>query len=152
MPLLHLCASYDTLWGDLYLYNKMKLETLPNQMVQDALGSISGWKDYPEDFRGFPQSPQINGHNRFLQHPSDLSNGKDIQTRVDINGTKKKLPPRSRWELHSSGLLCSVWCYLPTFRDNISVTSSKVRNPWILTLEGTIDKRCVIARRNAVLI
>ena len=99
MPLLHLCASYDTLWGDLYLYNKMKLETLPNQMVQmvtlligiqDALGSISGWKDYPEDFRGFPQSPQINGHNRFLPHPLDLSNGKDMQTRVDINGTKKR--------------------------------------------------------------
>jgi len=53
--LLPLCASYDTLWGDLYLYNKTKLETLPNKMVQmatllicnqDALGSISGWNDW----------------------------------------------------------------------------------------------------------
>lgn len=73
----------------------MKLETLPNKMVematlliciQDALDSISGSNDYPEDFRGFPQSLQMNGHNRFLPHPLELSEGKDIQTRVDING------------------------------------------------------------------
>jgi hypothetical protein len=90
---------------DLYLYNKMKLETLPNKMVkivtlltciQDALGSISGWNDYPEDFRGFPQSPQMNGHNRFLPHPLDLSNGKDIQTRVDINCTRERERERER--------------------------------------------------------
>ena len=43
---------------------------------------------------------------------------------------------------------CSV-DYLPTFRDNLLVPSSRVKNPWILTLEGTIAKRCVIARRNA---
>jgi hypothetical protein len=30
------------------------------------------------------------GHNRFLPHPLELSKGKDIQTRVDINGIKKK--------------------------------------------------------------
>ena len=67
----------------------MKLETLPNKMVQiatlmiciqDALGSISGWNDYPEDFRRFPQSLQMNGHNRFLPHPLELSKGKDIDT------------------------------------------------------------------------
>jgi len=42
--------------------------------------------------------------------------------------------------------------YLPTFRDDLSVLSSRVKNPWILTLEGTTTKRCVIAQRNAVLI
>jgi hypothetical protein len=46
---------------------------------------------------------------------------------------------------------CSV-NYLPTFRDNLPVLSSRVKNPWILTLEGAIAKRCVIVRRNAVLI
>jgi len=102
MPPLPLCASYDTLRGDLYLYlyNKMTLETLPNKMVQmatlliciqDALSSISGWNDYPEEFRGFPQSLQMNeGHNRFLPHPSESSKGTDIQTRVDIKGLCKK--------------------------------------------------------------
>ena len=80
MPLLLLYASYDTLCGDLYLYlyNEMKLETLPNKMVhmatlliciQDAFGSINGWNVYPEDFRGFPQSLQTNRHIRFLPHP-----------------------------------------------------------------------------------
>ena len=38
-----------------------------------------------------------------------------------------KLPPRSRLELLSSGLLgCCSGHYLPTFRDNISVPSSRV--------------------------
>jgi hypothetical protein len=97
MSLLLLYASHDTLWGDLYLYlyNKMKLETLPNKMVQiatllvsiqDALRSINSWNDYPEDFRGFPQSLQTNRHNRFLPHPLELSKGTDTETRVDING------------------------------------------------------------------
>jgi len=47
--------------------------------------------------------------------------------------------------------VCSV-NYLPTFRNNLSVPSSMVKNPWILTLEGTTTKRCVIAQRNEVLI
>jgi len=42
--------------------------------------------------------------------------------------------------------------YSPTFRDILSVPASRVKNPWILTLEGTTAKRCAVAQRNAVLI
>ena len=45
---------------------------------------------------------------------------------------------------------CSV-NYLPTFRDNLSVPSSRVKKPWILTLEGSTTKRWVTAQRNAAL-
>ena len=38
-----------------------------------------------------------------------------------------RLPPGRIWYLPSSGMLCAVWQFLPTFRDNLSVAFSRVK-------------------------